>query len=531
MRAAACRGLLLGLGALLFSPAHAQTVAPSPLAAACRVRVSVLENYGPFQSAVPAGNKLLAAAASGDARGALGPFDRALAAALDSVPDEESAVYALTDAERIVEMIEKCADASGTAREKVTRAAAALEAAYRRNLSTMQRSDFAERLLRSPRAKAVLLSSSGGASVMADAKATSAANNEARRQALLAEIRRAEERRARIEAEWREKELRLAAEYAEKRRLVEAPIRAAEAIWRAGASAPAANARLCTDDRVHGYSGRRKDADWVMLMEAEIGRCARISDRSDGPYFMGLALGTAVTDEQLAHAAGRALVCLSTGDDKQMLDNMGRLTDQLFTSTLGKTGIRAQPVWSERAGSRGRIVQIRCDLTMTVFGIDLHQAQQALAGSFDADASSFVEYELVGGMLSAVRTHFVLSGTSRTERWTNDTTHYCDASLSQADAVAAMQRSGGWKQLDARPWTYAIRNDAIMSALVRPQSKGTGRWFTMQRGAVVLDIYNTRYSAPILGENGNCGGGAVDRFAMLAPPRAKRVQAGTPIGW
>jgi hypothetical protein len=149
MRAAACRGLLLGLGALLFSPGHAQTVAPSPLAAACRVRVSVLENYGPFQSAVPAGNKLLAAAASGDARGALGPFDRALAAALDSVPDEESAVFALTDAERIVEMIEKCADASSTAREKVTRAAAALEEAYRRNISTMQRSDFAERLLRS----------------------------------------------------------------------------------------------------------------------------------------------------------------------------------------------------------------------------------------------------------------------------------------------------------------------------------------------------------------------------------------------
>ncbi|MGL3822906.1 CHAT domain-containing protein [Sphingopyxis sp. R3-92] len=121
----------------------------------------------------------------------------------------------------------------------------------------------------------------------------------------------------------------------------------------------------------------------------------RLSDRTDGPYFMGLALGTSVTDEQLAHAAGRALMCLSTSNEKQLLDNIGQLTDQLFTSSIGETGMRAQPVWSERIGARGRIVQIRCDLTMTLFGIDLHQAQQALAGGLEADASSFVEYELV----------------------------------------------------------------------------------------------------------------------------------------
>lgn len=531
MRARACWAGLLVFGALLSGSAFAQTAAPSPLAAACRVRVSVLESYSPFRPAVAAGNRLLAAAANGDVRGPLATFDRALAAALDTVPSEEAAVFALTDAERTVEMIEKCADASGTPRDKAARAATSLEAAYRRNLATMQRSDFAERLLRSPRAKAVLLSSSGGEAVMADAQAIKAANSAARREALLAEFQRAEERRARIEAEWREKEARLAAENAERRRLIEAPIRASEATWRAGASAPAAGAPLCTDDRIHGYAGRRKDADWMMLIEAEIGRCARISDRTDGPYFMGLALGTSVTDEQLAHAAGRALMCLSTSNEKQLLDNIGQLTDQLFTSSIGETGMRAQPVWSERIGARGRIVQIRCDLTMTLFGIDLHQAQQALAGGLEADASSFVEYELVNGALTAVRTHFVLSGTSRTENWSNDTTHYCDAALSQADAVAAMQRGGGWKQLGVRPWTYAIRNDAFTSALVGPQSRGAGRWFTMQRGAVVLDVYNTRYSGPILGENGNCGGGAVDRFAMLAPVRAKRVQVGTPIAW
>ncbi|ALH79266.1 hypothetical protein AN936_02415 [Sphingopyxis macrogoltabida] len=531
MRATAYWAGLLAYGALLSDSAFAQTAAPTPLAAACRVRVTVLENYSPFRPAVAAGNKLLAAAASGDVRVPLATFDRALAAALDTVPSEEAAVFALTDAERIVEMIERCADASGTPRDKAARAAMSLEAAYRRNLATMQRSDFAERLLRSPRAKAVLLSSSGGEAVMADAQAIKAANSAARREALLAEFQRAEERRARIEAEWREKEARLAAENAERRRLIEAPIRASEAIWRAGASAPAAGAQLCADDRIHGYAGRRKDADWMMLIEAEIGRCARISDRTDGSFFMGLALGTTVTDEQLAHAAGRALMCLSTSNEKQLLDNIGQLTDQLFTSSIGKTGMRAQPVWSERTGARGRIVQIRCDLTMTLFGIDFHQAQQALAGGLEADASSFVEYELANGVLSAVRTHFVLSGTSRTENWSNDTTHYCDASLSQADAVAAMQRGGGWKQLGVRPWTYAIRNDALTRALVGPQSSGVGSWFTMQRGAVVLDIYNTRYSGPILGENGNCGGGAVDRFAMLAPVRAKRVQVGTPIAW
>ncbi|MBE1528952.1 hypothetical protein GGC65_003408 [Sphingopyxis sp. OAS728] len=404
------------------------------------MRVSVLENYSPFRPAVVAGNKLLAAAASGDVRGPLVTFDRALAAVLDTVPNEEAAVFALTDAERIVEMIEKCADASGTPRDKVARAAMSLEAAYRRNLATMQRSDFAERLLRAPRAKAVLLSSSGGEAVMADAQAIKAANSAARREALLAQFRRAEERRARIEAEWREKEARLAAENAEKRRLIEAPIRAAEAIWRAGPSAPAAGAQLCADDRIHSYAGRRKDADWMMLIEAEIGRCARISDRTDRSYFMGLALGTAVTDEQLAHAAGRALMCLSTSYEKQLLDNMGQLTDQLFTSSIGRTGMRAQPVWSERAGARGRIVQVRCDLTLTLFGIDFHQVQQALAGGLEADASSFVEYELANGVLGAVRTHFVLSGTSRTENWSNDTTHYCDASLSRCGCGDAAER-------------------------------------------------------------------------------------------
>ncbi len=529
--AAASRAALLAFFIFLALPANAQTAPANPLAVACRVRVSVLETYAPFASAVPAGQKLLAAAAGGDVRAALPAFDRALASALDGVPNEEAAVFALTDAERIVEMIEKCADASGLSRERASRAATSLEAAYRRNIVTMRRSDFAERLLRSPRAKAVLLGSADGEAVMADAQAIKAANNEARRKALLAEFQRREERRALIEAEWRAKEQRLAAENAERRRIIEAPIRAMETIWRTGASAPPAGSALCTDDRVHGYAGRRKDGDWMMLMEAEVGRCARISSRTDGPYFMGLALGTAVTDEQLAHAAGRALVCLSTSDGKQLLDNMGRLTDQLFSSTLGTTGMRVQPVWSERGSGARRIVQIRCDLTMTLFGIDLHQMQQALAGGLDADASSFVEYEFAGGVLTAIRSHFVLSNTARTENWSQDMTHYCDASLSQAEAIAAMQRVGGWRQLGVRPWTYAIRNDALTSALVGPRSQGSGRWFTMQRGAVVLDIYNTRYSAPILGENGNCGGGAVDRFAMLALVRAKRVTPGTPVGW
>ena len=98
MLAGPCRAALLALSALCalpFNSAFAQTAVPSSLAAACRVRVSVLENYSPFQPAVAAGNKLLAASASGDIRGALGTFDRALAAVLDTVPNEEAAVFAL----------------------------------------------------------------------------------------------------------------------------------------------------------------------------------------------------------------------------------------------------------------------------------------------------------------------------------------------------------------------------------------------------------------------------------------------------
>lgn len=528
---AVAAGMTIALASLSNFSAWGQGIVLNPVAAACRVRTSVLQNYAPFQSAVPAGEKLLAATNEKDARGPVVAFDRALAGSLDNVPNEEAAVFALTDAERIIEMIMKCADATGVSRDKTARAAASLDAAYHRNLTTMQRPDFAERLLRSPRARAVLLSVKGGDAVVTEAQAVQAANNEARRQARLAEARAAEQRRVRIEAEWQERERQIAAADAERRRVIEAPIRAHEKIWRANMSAPPSSATLCNDNRIYGYSGRPKDADWLMLMEAEVGKCARISDRNDGPFFMGLALGTPVSDEQLAHASGRALICLSTSDGKQLLDSMSRLTDQLYSETLGKTGMRAQPVWSERMAGNRRIVQVKCDLTMTIFGIDLHKYQQALAGGLDIDGSSFVEYELVGGILSIIRTHLVLSNTVRTDISDSGQTSYCDNILSQADSVAAMQRAGGWHQNSMRSWTYMMKNNALAGALAGPQSRGNGRWYTMQRGSVLLDIYNTRYTSPSLGKNGDCGGGAVDRFAMLAATRARRVQAGTSIPW
>lgn len=516
------RGVQIGFAAFLLlmpplaAKSVAQPVAPSTF---CRVRISMLQSYGPLQAIIPDAEKLNAEGVGGTARrDTLRVIDRDFAKALVQFPANDEAAFALTDVERMVEGLERCADASGVARSEISSAGPALEAAYRRNGATMLRPDFAERLLRSPRAVAVLKQDKR-TDVLASAESVRDANVEARRQVQIARAKATAERDAIARAE-----------VAEAERVAQAKVQALEDVWRHNPSAPSSNA--CSNTLAASHFGRSRDAAWLALLEKEIGQCQRVSDRRDTVFYMGLALGTAVSDEQLVHASGRALACFSDSAAKRLFDGTNRGLDQIYAmGGYGSTGLRLVPEWTERQTGNRRIVQIRCDVTMSLFGIDLTPMQRRMANAMDADSSSYLEYELVGGRLLAIRTHLVLSNEVKRESGSFGTTMTCNERDGQADSVADGFRASGWRQLARLPWRYTMKNDRLTAVFAGPESVQDGNWYTFQRGSVVIDIYNTRYRPPVLGENGTCNGGSVDEFAMLAPARVGRVKPGTSVAW
>lgn len=488
----------------------------SPPSGQCSVRISVLQSYAPLSSAMQAATKLNASPLT--IRSDLLAFDTALAGALANVPNEEEAAYALTDVERLVEAIESCAPAMGLSGQAVGQSATALDAAYLRNATHMVSPDFANRLLRSPRAQKVLRALNQNGAID---------KAQAAKDAKVAQIREQQAAKAAIAYE----QYALANPADVDIASITSPrILEIERAWRSNASAPGSGA--CGNVISAGYLNKPRDKDWLGLMEAEIGKCKRISDKRDGPYFMGLALGTSVTDEQLAHASGRQLICFSDSAGERLLDATNQAVERIYAAGgLGGTGAQAIPSWSERRTGVRRIVQIRCDISLKILGFDLNPMQQSLATSMQVDTSSYVEFELVGQKLTAIKSHLVLGNEVKRDTGSSGTTHLCDATLAQADTVAGSYRAAGWTLSAKLPWNYMMKNDAMTKILAGSESPGTGSWYTLKRGTVVIDLFNTRYRAPVLGDNGNCNGGTVEEYAMLAATRIGRILPGREVIW
>jgi hypothetical protein len=175
------------------------------------------------------------------------------------------------------------------------------------------------------------------------------------------------------------------------------------------------------------------------------------------------------------------------------------------------------------------VVRIRCDLAFTMFGVDTHEAMSSLSQALRADASPYVEFELVGGRLQAVKVHHIL--TNEVGRDTDGSTVYCDPLDAQVDGFVRNYGANGWRQLARLPYSYRMQNDAVTTMFAGEQTPRTGRWYTFQRGVVIVDLFNARYVASVLGKNGACNGGAIDEYAMLAPIRTRRVKPGIAVSW
>jgi hypothetical protein len=117
------------------------------------------------------------------------------------------------------------------------------------------------------------------------------------------------------------------------------------------------------------------------------------------------------------------------------------------------------------------------------------------------------------------------------ESYSSSTTMTCDGGLAKTDTGASEYIASGWRRLAVRPWSYRMRNDAITGIFIGTKSLRSGSWFTLQRGSVFLDLYNCAYNAPVIGKDGECYGGAIEYYAMLAPAHAARVKPGTGVNW
>lgn len=485
--------------------AQIQAPAPTPI---CALRTSVLESYGPFTGALRAGREAAAhTSASSQAKAAYARFDATLSATIAGTAPGAEATLALVDLERLVDTLDNCGTKLGWGKIMV-QSRPALADALRRNRATLTHPDYAPRMLRSAMAQAVLREDGQGAVVD---QAAALAERQREERAII----------ARQEAIDR----RLAFERSEADRLQrEELIRRG---WRTNASAPAAGANFCDSHGIIAYANAAKDANWLSLMDTEArSGCVRISNRRDGPYYLGLALGTEVTDEQLAHATGRLFLCFSSPEAPQGLEvaiNGARALGELFGG--GAMGSGLKPSWTESTNSAGRrIVTVGCEIELNVLGVDLAGAGRDMVAASGVDQRSFVQFELTGSRLNSVRYRAwipnVVESKTRRDRLTGseNTSTVCDADLARAGAIGNQWTQSQWAISQRLPYRFTNPGGAARN----------GDWMVLRRGTLAADIWNVSYDAPVLGEYGNCYGGIVEHLVTLNAERAARIKAGVP---
>ncbi len=499
--------LSLGAGLVPLSALAQTTPVPPPPKPVCALRTSVLESYGPFATALPAGRAAAAhTTASAQAETDYARFDTALAATIAATAPGGEATLALVDLERLIDTLDACGQKLGWG-TVMGQSRPALYAALQRNRKSLTDPVYAQRLLRSATAQAVLRDAGQGSVV--DAAATQAA-------------REKEERAVRMAQE--AKERWAAFERSEADRLVrEEQIRRG---WRSNASAPPASANICDSHGVIAYASQAKDNNWLNLMDTEArSGCLRINDRRDGAFFAGLALGTEVTDEQLAHAAGQLFLCFSNSQARRYFDaaaSVARANTQLLGLDIFSMGLT--PVWTETTDAAGRrVVTIQCRADASMLGMDM----TAMARELGGDQINFVRFELTGNRLRSVRHRVARSNTVSSQRgrdWatgTEGTTDTCDASLASAAKIGGDWTRQGWAVSQRLPYRFTNSNGVQRS----------DQWVVLRRGTLSADIWNVSYSAPVLGENGNCFGGIVEHFVTLTAERPARIKAGVPLSF
>lgn len=473
-------------------PAPAPVPPPTPV---CALRTSVLESYGPFAAALPAGRAAAAhTAVSATAKADYARFDAALASAITATAPGGEATLALVDLERVIDTLDACGQKLGWG-AVMGQSRPALYAAFQRNRKSLSDPVYAQRLLRSVTAQAVLRDAGQG-------KVIESAVDIAARQ---------KEERA-IAARQEEAERRQRAEYA-------------RTAWRSNASAPPPGSNFCEGGSAP-ETGRGRDTSWLTLIDSEVqSGCQRINPRRDGAYYAGLALGTEVTDEQLAHAAGQLFLCFSNSQARRYFNaaaSAARANAELLGLDVFSMGLT--PVWTETTDATGRrVVTIQCRADASMLGMDMTAMARDMAG----EQVNYVRFELTGNRLRSVRHRVAVSNTvsSQTGRdWatgTQGTTTTCDATLASAATIGSDWTREGWAISQRLPYRFTNANGAQRS----------DQWVVLRRGTLSADIWNVSYRAPVLGENGNCYGGVIEKFVTLTAERPARIKAGTPLAF
>ncbi len=497
--------MLAAAGGMLCQPGvSAQPAPPPPPKPICALRLSVLESFPAFAPALPqARAALVHTALSAQAQADYARFDTALAGTIAATAPGSDATLALVDLERLIDTLDTCGQKLGWG-AVMQQSRPALYAALSRNRKTLTDPVYAQRLLRSATAQAVLRDNGQGNVVVA---AVDIAARQKEEQAAIARAEAAE--RARLAAERRQLE------------------DAARLAWSNNPGAATASALLCNTSGAAAYAGRPKDTAWLALMdnEAQAG-CKRLDDRKDGSYYLGVPMGGEVTDEQLAHAAGKVFLCFSNSRARQAWNaavSAGRAVGQPLGE--GALALGLNPTWNEGANAAGRrVVTIGCDPTFSMLGLDMTGMTRDFMNATGIDRRSFIQFELSGNRLRSVRLRKWIDNTesSRTETdWIyggSSTTTICDAARASAAAIGSDWTRDSWAISQRLPYRFANPNGAQRS----------DQWMVLRRGTLSADIWNVTYNAPVLGENGNCFGGIVEHFVTLTAERPSRIKAGVP---
>jgi hypothetical protein len=190
-------------------------------------------------------------------------------------------------------------------------------------------------------------------------------------------------------------------------------------------------------------------------------------------------------------------------------------------------------IWNERQSGGRRIIRINCESAVNVLGQQM--GTEMIEALFTEDQTTFIQFELAVGRLISIRRRLHLSDVqetvvneTRTKRFETGT---CNPGIGQGETVLRDMTGTACRVDNQMPFPVSFRPPTLVGLVPWPEQRYEGKWTTLQRGEVMADVYNTAYTNGRYGENGFCGGGALDVFIALGTERNRRVTVGRPLGW